>query len=103
MICQVFYEGDSVPGTEGPLHYDKTIGCKSSNLVYGIWCSKCSKVVYVGQTGDKVYTRMQNHLSSIRFKRDGRIPVSRHFTERGHTEVDFRVIGNRHEKNLGNS
>ena len=93
VICQVFYKGDSVPGTEGPLHYDKTIGCKSSNLVYGIWCSKCNKVVYVGQTGDKIYTRMQNHLSSIRCKRDGRIPVSRHFTERGHTEADFRVIG----------
>ena len=36
-ICQVFYEWESVPVVGGPVHCDKTIGCKSSNLVYGIW------------------------------------------------------------------
>ena len=101
VICKVFYEGDTVPGAERSLHYDRTIGCKTSNLVYGIWCAKCSKVVYVGQTGDTVYKRMQNHLSSIRCKREGRIPVNRHFTEGGHNEEDFRVIGL--ERTWGNS
>ena len=58
-------------------------------------------MVYVGQTGDTVYKRMQNHLSSIRCKREGRIPVNRHFTEGGHNEEDFRVIGL--ERTWGNS
>ena len=83
------------------MHYDKTIGCKSSNLVYGVWCTKCSKVVYVGQTGDTIYKRTQNHLSSIRCNREGRIPVNRHFSERGHSETDFKIIGL--ERTWGNS
>ena len=93
VICRVFYEGEAVPGVGGQLHYDKTIGCKTTNLVYGVWCVQCRKVVYVGQTGDTVYQRTQNHLSSIRCNREGRIPVSKHFTEGGHSEKDFRIIG----------
>ena len=101
VICKVFFDGETVPGKEGPLHYDRTIGCKTSNLVYGIWCVKCDKVVYVGQTGDTIYKRTQNHLSSIRCSREGRIPVSRHFSGEGHSENDFRVVGL--ERTWGNS
>ena len=92
-----------MPGMQGPVHYDKTIGCKTSNLVYGIWCDKCKKMVYVGQTGDTIYRRTQNHLSSIRCNtsRVGRIPVNRHFTEGGHNERDFKVVGL--ERTWGNS
>ena len=100
-ICRVFYEGDMVPGAGGPMHYDKTIGCRTSNLVYGIWCAKCRRVVYVGQTGDTIYTRAQNHLSSIRCRREGRIPVSRHFWGEGHDVEDLRIIGL--ERAWGNS
>ena len=100
-ICKVFYEGDTVAGAEGSMHYDKTIGCRSSNLVYGIWCTRCSKVVYVGQTGDTIYTRTQNHLSSIRCRREGRIPVNRHFSQEGHSVEDFRIVGL--ERTWGNS
>jgi len=75
------------------MHYDKTIGCKTSNLVYGIWCAKYTKMVYVVQTGDTIYKRTQNHLSTIRCNREGRIPVTMHFSEGGHSEEDFRVIG----------
>ena len=83
------------------MHYDKTIGCKTSNLVYGIWCAKCKKVVYVGQTGDTIYKRTHNHLSSIRCKRQGRIPVNRHFSVKEHGEEDFKIIGL--ERTWGNS
>lgn len=100
-ICKVFYAGETVPGAGGVVHYDKTIGCKTSNLVYGIWCVQCSKVVYVGQTGDTIYRRVQNHLSSMRRNREGRIPVNRHFSEKGHSTDDFRVIGL--ERTWGNS
>ena len=46
-ICKVSYAGETVPGAGSVVHYDKSIGCKTSNLVYGIWCVQCSKVVYV--------------------------------------------------------
>ena len=92
-ICKKFYEGDTVAGISGPLYHDKTIGCKSYNIVYGIWCDKCKEVVYVGETGDKFYTRAQNHLSSIRTNNPGRIPVSRHFRSGGHSLGDISFIG----------
>ena len=101
VIWKVFYQGDTEPGVEGPVHYDKTIGCKTSNLVYGVWCEKCERIVCVGQTGDTIYKRTQNHLSSIRCKRAGRIPVNRHFAEGRHSERDFRIIGL--ERTWGNS
>ena len=93
VICKIFYEEETVPGVDGPMHCDGTIGCKTSNLVYGIWCTKCNKTIYVGQTGDTIYRRAQNHLSSIRCKRVGRIPVNRHFAAEGHGEENLRIIG----------
>ena len=59
VICQIFYEGERIPEVEGLIHYDRTVGCKTSNLVYGVWCAKCNKIVYVGQTGDTIYKRTQ--------------------------------------------
>ena len=49
--------------------------------------------MYVGQTGDTIYRRTQNHLSSIRCSRTDTIPVNRHFSERGHSESDFKIVG----------
>ena len=34
VICRTFYEEEAVPGVQGSMHYDKTIGCKTSNLVW---------------------------------------------------------------------
>ena len=56
-------------------------------------CTDCSKVVYVGQTGDNIDRRAQNHLSPMRCNREGRIPVNRHFSEKRHSKEDLRVIG----------
>ena len=49
-------------------------------------------VIYVGETGGTLYQRTQNHLSSVRCKREG-MDVPEHFTEGGHTIEDIRVIG----------
>ena len=57
--------------------------------------------MYVDQTGDTIYRRTQNHLSSIRCNREGRLPVNRHFSEGEHSENDFRIIGL--ERTWGNS
>ena len=50
---------------------------------------------------DTIYKRTQNHLSSIRCNREGRIPVNRHFSGGGHSENNFRIIGL--ERAWGNS
>ena len=50
-------------------------------------------MVYVGQTRDTIYKRTKNHTSSIRCRRESRIPVNRHFSQEGHSKEDFRTIG----------
>ena len=93
-ICRIVYCESS--RIEGPSKlsctYDKTIGCRSSNIIYGIWCTVCQIVVYVGETGGTLYQRTQNHLSSIRCERQG-MEVARHFNGEDHAVEDMRVIG----------
>ena len=75
-------------------YYDVTVGCKSCNVIYGIWCEICQEVIYVGETGGPIYARVQNHLSSIRSTNPPvDLPVRRHFLEPGHTIDDLRVVG----------
>ena len=83
-----------VQGKTKRCFYDKTIGCKSCNIIYGIWCEKCQEIVYVGETGGVIYSRIQNHLSSIRSQNPAvDLPVRRHFLIQGHTIEDFRFVG----------
>ena len=92
VICRRWYSGDTLGGPDGPVYYDKSIGCRSKNVVYGLLCNSCEVVVYVGQTGDKMYTRMENHLSSIRGNtHTNKLPVSRHFN-RGACSIDDVVF-----------
>ena len=49
--------------------------CKSSNLIYCLTCEVCG-IQYVGQTITPIMTRVNNHMSTIRTKKD--TPVARH-------------------------
>ena len=97
VICRRMYRDDSkVVGMkpECVTTYDRTIGCRSMNVVYGIWCDVCRCICYVGETGTRLYTRIQNHLSSIRA--DDPIvplPVRSHFRSAGHEIGDVKVVG----------
>ena len=97
VICRRIY-GDSerVAGARDGCvtTYDRTIGCKSANVIYGIWCDVCKYVCYVGETGGCLYTRVQNHLSSIRAVNPAVVlPVRSHFCAPGHNVSDVRVVG----------
>ena len=94
-VCRVMYKGQdriTGPGGKRSCTYDRTIGCKSRNVIYGIFCEVCGYVIYVGETGGVLYQRIQNHLSTIRC---GRIEmeVAAHFTGKGHHLSDARFVG----------
>ena len=94
-ICKIMYkQQDRVqgPGAHGTCTYDRTIGCKSRNVIYGIFCEVCNCVVYVGETGGPLYQRIQNHLSSIRCSRT-EMEVAGHFNEAGHNIGNVKVMG----------
>ena len=64
---------------------------KTAHVIYGVFCEKCDKVMYVGETGTSVYERMANHISTIKNEKDDNIPD--HFTSNGHSVKDFRWFG----------
>lgn len=70
-----------------PLKHYST--CTSDWIIY-IICCPC-KLVYVGETTCDLRTRLNNHRSTIRKKRLD-LPVSKHFSEQGHTEWDIRCM-----------
>ena len=95
VICRRMYqEADKVQGPRGTCTYDRTVGCKSSNVIYGVWCKLCSCVCYVGETGGTLYTRLSNHLSTIRTDRSSaQYPVAMHFNSPGHSIDDVMIVG----------
>ena len=60
------------------------ITCRTSNVIYGIHCTKCNYIVYVGETETMLKDRIQNHLSDVRGKNTGKL-VSIHFNSYGHS------------------
>ena len=56
-----------------------------------IFCKRCDRYVYVGETGDKLYQRQLLNLSLIIRKQDD--PVAKHFFTQNHDLGDFGVVG----------
>ena len=67
--------------------YDK-LSCGSSNIIYGIHCIHCG-LVYVGETGRSLRSRMNGHRSAI--KKGGQSLLNRHFHQPNHSVDDMRV------------
>ena len=67
--------------------YDK-LSCGSSNTIYGIHCIHCG-LVYVGETGRSLRSRMNGHRSAI--KKGGQSLLHRHFHQPNHSVDDMRV------------
>ena len=58
-ICRVMFHGANkiVGPSKSECTFDKTIGCRSTNVIYGIWCCICNMVVYVEETRGTLYER----------------------------------------------
>ena len=67
--------------------YDK-LSCGLSNIIYGIHCIHCG-LVYVGETGRSLRSRMNGHRSAI--KKGGQSLLHRHFHQPNHSVDDMRV------------
>ena len=65
--------------------------CKSKDLVYAVSCKKCD-LLYVGQTGEALQTRMSKHRYDCR-KRPGNCALAQHFFDaKDHDpERDMRI------------
>ena len=68
----------------------KEVNCHTTNVVYGIKCRKCNKIVYVGETERTVAERIKEHLADVRHGREK--AVSFHFNSADHEIDDLNLI-----------
>ena len=69
------------------ISYDR-LSCGSTNVIYGIHCVHCG-LVYVGETGRSLRSRMNGHRSEI--KKGGQSLLHRNFHQPDHSVDDMRV------------
>ena len=62
------------------------VDCQSSNLIYAITCSRCSKQ-YVGQTGRRIMDRFQGHFGTISRKEINTL-ITDHFNNADHIGIE---------------
>ena len=90
--CNIFVNNQSfksnLTGKEyKTISYDR-LSCGSTNVIYGIHCVHCG-LVYVGETGRSLRSRMNGHRSAI--KKGGQSLLHRHFHQPDHSVDDMRV------------
>lgn len=92
-ICRHLKEGKTFEDNRNNKYEVKgNISCKTANLVYGIYCNKCMKTIYVGETGNTLYQRHLLNLSRIRTGRNTD-PLNEHFRESTHSLNNFQIFG----------
>ena len=78
----------------GNEYYTKgSISCTTENVVYGVHCKKCEKLMYVGETMNSLYLRHVKKFSLIRnnTKIDD---ITYHFTNvNNHSLLDYQIVG----------
>ena len=91
-LCEIMIESKEFKSKDNISYkINQEINCHTKNVIYGITCDKCEQIVYVGETKTELYTRIQNHLSTVRHNKDE--PVPNHFNTEGHTIDNFKMIG----------
>ena len=94
------FKDESIHSTDGKRSYRiKSYNrCQTRNLVYLIYCEKCNKPTYVGETERKLQERAKEHLADIRYQRQ--TPVAEHFNTGNHKISDamFCILEKMHDE-----
>ena len=95
VMCKYVKEGPSFHNNDGSSTFNTKgrIACTTSNLVYGIFCRKCKKVLYVGETMQTLYQRHQQNLSRIRTGQQLDDLINHFRASNNHSLEDYKVFG----------
>ena len=66
------------------------LDCRTVGAVYGMWCRRCKKVVYVGKTQNRVMDRFMGHRADLKGEDESKPAF--HFRRDGHSEKDLGVV-----------
>ena len=90
-LCKHMEEVDEVEDQKGrKLRLRGMMDCRTVGAVYGMWCRRCEKVVYVGKTMNRVMDRFMGHRADM--KGDDESKPAFHFKKDGHSEDEMGVI-----------
>ena len=90
-LCKFMIETKEVKDKRGETKKIKgKMDCRTLGAIYGIWCKKCEKVIYVGKTQNRVMDRFIGHRADLRG--DDSTKPAHHFKQAGHADEDMGVI-----------
>ena len=89
VVCDMLGRGLHTNGGIDGVSLSKRQSCQTWNIIYGINCLKCQKVVYVGETKRALKQRLKEHEADVRLQRKN--PVAEHFNSLGHGMDDIGV------------
>ncbi|XP_045178135.2 uncharacterized protein LOC123538232 [Mercenaria mercenaria] len=96
VVCEMIDKGRHNNDKAIAARIERTQTCQAWNLVYGINCIQCDKIVYIGETSRSLKERLREHEADIRLKRTK--PVAEHFNTPGHSIGDVGVSVLEHMK-----
>ena len=91
--CPVMMASDEFTSHTTGLVYKMnfTTSCKSSHIIYLITCRRCGQQ-YLGETGQPLHGRVNNHRFNITHGRIEESPVAEHFNGDRHAVSDMTII-----------
>ena len=78
VVCDMLKKGIHRCDDELSKQVDRKQRCDAWNVVYGINCTRCGKIVYVGETGRTLKDRLKEHEADVRLRREK--PMAEHFS-----------------------
>ena len=69
---------------------DRRNNCETANVIYGLNCAECNKIVYVGETERSTGERVKEDIADIRHRREK--TVAAHYNSGNHKIQDLKVI-----------
>ena len=90
-LCSFMVEAKEVKDKRGGRREIKgRMDCRTVGAIYGMWCKRCEKMVYVGKTQNRVMDRFIGHRADLRGS-DSSKPAY-HFRQDEHQEEDMGVV-----------
>ena len=66
-LCKFMMEAREVKDKRGEMRRIKNeMDCRTVGAIYGIWCERCEKMIYVGKTQNRVMDRFIGHRADLR-------------------------------------
>ena len=90
-MCKYMVEATEVRDKRGETRKIRGVmDCRTVGVIYGIWCHKCEKIIYIGKTQNRIMDRFIGHRADLRGEDESK--PAYHFKQTDHTENDMGVV-----------